>query len=121
MSRERLKILVVDDEPLIVEVFMEMLSQKYDVHSAISASEVQSALDGHSFDVLITDWNMPGLNGLALAKRMGESGDCRVLLITGADEDAMIGIVGGGVSIHRKPIRWRTLMRELETIEEGAA
>ncbi|HNY31131.1 MAG TPA: response regulator [Fibrobacteria bacterium] len=117
MSRSRLKILVVDDEPMIVEVFQEILGQKYDVHSASTASEVHRVLDRDRFDVLITDWNMPGLNGLELAERMCDHRDCRVIVITGADEDSMAGIRSSGVSVHRKPVRWKALLNELESIE----
>lgn len=118
MPRDKLKILVVDDEPLIVEVFMEMLGQKYEVHCALSAAEVQMALEAYSYDVLITDWNMPGLNGLSLAKRLGAAGNCWVMLITGADEEAILSVAKEGVSVHRKPIRWRALLQELQSIEQ---
>ncbi|MBK9576352.1 MAG: response regulator [Fibrobacterota bacterium] len=118
MPREKLKILVVDDEPLIVEVFREMLGQKYEVHTAHSAVEVQGALEERTYDVLITDWSMPGLNGLSLARRMGAAGRCWVMLITGADEDAILGVANEGFSVHRKPIRWRALLDELKAVEE---
>lgn len=62
---------------------------------------------------------MPGLNGLSLAKRMGAEGRCWVMLITGADEDAIMGVAKEGVSVHRKPIRWRALLDELQSIEAG--
>lgn len=120
MSKTRLKILVVDDEPMIVDVFQEILGQKYDVHPAVTAVEVHQALERDRFDVLITDWNMPGLNGLELAERICAEGECRVIIITGADDETMAGIRSPGLSVHRKPVRWKTLLQELEGMEVGA-
>jgi CheY-like chemotaxis protein len=62
------RILVVDDEPLVCEALMLMLN--FDGHAVETANNGQAALalfDKSTFDLVITDFEMPGMKGDALA------------------------------------------------------
>ena len=84
-SQQRPKVVVVDDERLIADTIVEILetggyeaSAFYDAESAIEHCREASP------DIVISDYVMPGLNGLQLAQKLHE--ECpgaRVLLLTG--------------------------------------
>jgi CheY-like chemotaxis protein len=81
-----LKVLVVDDEPLIAMSITFMLEDLG--HQAVSANSGKEALDliGESgpFDLLITDQIMPDMSGTELARQvMGQHSDLTVFLSTG--------------------------------------
>jgi CheY-like chemotaxis protein len=63
-----LRVLVVDDEPVALEVAVELLSG--DGHLVEAATDGREALQRFQsgwFDVVLTDWAMPEMNGLGLA------------------------------------------------------
>lgn len=66
-SRRRGRVLVVDDEPMLVRLFTRVLGVEHDV---TGESDAQAALDrvvaGERFDVVICDLLMPRLSGIAL-------------------------------------------------------
>lgn len=60
------KILIVDDEPMIVDlikIFAEEVSQGHDIFTAGSGKEAQKLIESHHFEVLVTDLKMPDLEG----------------------------------------------------------
>jgi CheY-like chemotaxis protein len=64
-------ILLVDDDVLVLEFTAELLSALgHRVTTARSGDEALAILaDGHAIDTLVTDVQMPGLNGFELARR----------------------------------------------------
>lgn len=62
------KILIVEDEPQVRDVLKMLLS--FDGHEIVSVGDANEALalfDQTGFDVVITDYSMPGMKGDALA------------------------------------------------------
>ena len=63
-------ILVVDDEPVVQDAVRWLLrSQGYDVDIARNGEEALSRIAQQEFDVVVSDIEMPGLNGLAVLER----------------------------------------------------
>ena len=64
------RILVVDDEPALTFFLQQTLlakgADKYQVQTAASGEEALQRLQSHSYDLLITDQKMPGIDGLQL-------------------------------------------------------
>ncbi len=87
-GRER--ILLVDDEPAVVEMASRTLRRLgYDVVADTSGSRALGTFleDPRRFDLVITDQMMPGLTGIDLAQRMLEvRKDLPIILITGYSE-----------------------------------
>ena len=78
-------VLIVDDDPLVCESLKEMLI--LDGYAAVGALDGQEALakiqEDH-FDVVLSDIQMPGLNGIELLKELkGRSPDTAIIFITG--------------------------------------
>ncbi len=62
-------VLVVDDEPELLDVHVTMLQAAgFMVYAANSGEEALQALSQYAIDVLVSDIVMPGMDGLALAK-----------------------------------------------------
>lgn len=88
MNRDKAHLLVVDDSPSMRRVICELLTE-------LGFRRVDEAADGAAalerfrhddYDVVITDWNMPHMNGLELLKAIRhapEHADTPVLVLTG--------------------------------------
>lgn len=78
-------VLVVDDEKTVCNSCKKILTREgYNVDVALSGEEALSKVKGNEFDVLITDWKMPQLDGIEVAKRIKkENPNIAVVMITG--------------------------------------
>lgn len=83
--RERPRILVVDDEPQVVQIFHELLAQRgYDVEVSHDGDDAIRRVTAGKFDLVLTDINLPGVDGLEVvrAAKAADKDTC-VILITG--------------------------------------
>ena len=111
-----LKVLVVDDEPDVVEILSYNLSREnYLVYKAYNGSDgVRVAHEVHP-DLVIMDIRMPGINGIEACRQMKQDDETKtipVLFLT-ADADeytTMNAIEAGGDHFITKPIRPQILM-----------
>ena len=120
-----LRVLVVDDEPQVVQTVREML-RDMGVTQSFSAKDGQEAVeflrdDDEGIDVIVTDWNMPRLTGLELL-RDARSGNpnVAVLLVTGrADMDSVLKARDLGVKGYlRKPFSAQELRAKFVIINK---
>ena len=83
--RPQPRILVVDDEPHVVQIFQDLLAQRgYEVVSSTDGDDaIVKVTTGH-FDLVLTDINLPGVDGLEVvrAAKAADKDTC-VILITG--------------------------------------
>ena len=88
-------ILFVDDHEVLARLSCEILEmQGYRAVCASSGAEALKKLDQESFDLLITDYRMGGMNGVELARKVHErSRDLPVIIVTG------YGPVDGGEDV----------------------
>jgi len=56
-------ILIVDDDTLIRDTLHELLSESHECHTADRTEQAMAYLEMESYDVVLTDINMPGLSG----------------------------------------------------------
>ncbi|MDP1825569.1 MAG: response regulator [Archangium sp.] len=70
---EQIRVLLVDDEPAVVETTEALLSDEFTVTSASSGEAALAALGCGTFDVICTDFNMPGMTGAELLRRALEA------------------------------------------------
>jgi CheY-like chemotaxis protein len=84
-----MRILMVDDEPLVCESMRMMLElDGHEMDEAYSGSEALAKLEHHRFDLIFTDFFMPGMRGDQLAREVrGRSSQPPVVMITGFPPD----------------------------------
>lgn len=68
VMNERLTVMVVDDEHPVLASAAAVLSEDFRVLTASSATEALKLMERHTVDVLCTDFNMPGRNGIHLLR-----------------------------------------------------
>jgi two-component system cell cycle response regulator CpdR len=103
-------VLVVDDEPLVREVTASMLEDLgCEVITAASGNDALEKLSGdRRIEILITDINMPGMDGYQLAERATRMrGQLRVIMLSGREAN------GGGFPLVRKPFLAQDLKRTM--------
>ncbi len=120
----RARVLVVDDEPMNLELLERSLRRKYEV---VSAQSPEAALDilraGPQSDdiaLILSDYRMPGMNGAELlAESVKTHPDAKRIIITGyADADNVIAAINSG-RIHyliKKPWKHQELHQILEQL-----
>src|SRR3712207_313840 len=92
---EASRILVVDDEPDLRRVLAEYLTKHgFAVRTAAGGAELDVELAEKAADLLILDINMPGENGLSIARRVRASMGIPILMLTAAGEvvDRVVGL-----------------------------
>ena len=79
------KILIVDDEQDILQIFSSALIEEgYEVSCASNGEDALEIFGTKSFDLVITDMKMPGMDGLELLKRIKELDESsEVIILTG--------------------------------------
>jgi DNA-binding response OmpR family regulator len=116
---EALRILIVDDEPDLRRVLAEYLTKHgFSVRTAAGGAELDAQLGEKAADLLILDINMPGENGLSIARRVRAGGDMPILMLTAADEviDRVVGLEIGADDYVTKPFDLRELLARIRTI-----
>ena len=112
------RILVVDDERSMCDYLeAELRARGFDVASRTNADEALALLGAEDFDVVVTDLNMRGMNGLGLCTRIAENRpDIAVIVITafGSLETAVATIRAGAFDFVTKPFDIEELLLAIE-------
>src|SRR3954470_18674235 len=85
-------LLIVDDEKTTREGFREALQDRYDVYLAEDAKSAMDLLEKDHFDVLLTDFRLPGDDGMKLiarAKSLSKPPICILMTAYGSEEIAV--------------------------------
>ncbi len=90
MAKSR-RILIVDDESDIRGILMDYLEDLGEVVGAENGSLAVRALEEQRFDLVISDYNMPGMNGLELLRHLNSRGaDIPLIWITGRSSRELV-------------------------------
>ncbi len=116
-------VLVVEDEPLILEYVADILGQSgFDVISAASGEEALSRIAEGNVCAVVSDVAMPGsVNGFELARRVRE--ECPrtgVVLVSGVLEPSKAHLPGG-VRFVAKPVKASTLLRLVREVADPSS
>ena len=89
MKKEKLKILLVDDEKEFVESLSERLGLRdLNVDIAYDGEQALEAVKGEEPDFMILDLSMPGMDGLEVLRRVKKKyPDVQVVILTGHGSD----------------------------------
>ncbi len=115
----RPRVLLVEDEPELRWLIGRALRDEFDVRSAPDAEAARGALAEAEPDVLLTDWMLPGIDGLSLAEQIRSAGHaCKLVLITAHMDDAQrVDALRRGVDdFLRKPFSLAELRARLRNL-----
>ena len=114
------RLLVVDDEPNIVELLSASLRYAgFDVATAKSGTEAVRVAEEFQPDLLVLDVMMPGMNGFDVVRRLRNDGRrVPVLFLTARDstEDKVTGLTLGGDDYVTKPFSLEEVLARIRAI-----
>lgn len=117
-----MKLMLVDDELPILESLKAALKPTgYECEVFQHSPAALEAYKNGQYDVVVTDFMMPGMNGIELLKAIrGMNPEANVIILTGyADIDNAIAAVNNGAyAFFRKPLDFRDFLGTLRKIEE---
>jgi DNA-binding response OmpR family regulator len=117
---EKLKILIVDDNPMVLNTLYRGLSiQNHDCVTANNGNEALEALKTERFDIMATDVVMPDIDGFQLT-RMAKSlyPEMHVIILTGyaSDESREKAIEVDASDFIKKPFTVNDLITRIENV-----
>jgi DNA-binding response OmpR family regulator len=116
---EAAHIIVVDDDPDVRETVAEYLRRNgYAVSEADGGAAMREMLVSRPIDLAILDVNMPGDDGLTLARELRGSGSAGIILLTARsdDLDKIVGLEVGADDYVTKPFNPRELLARVKAV-----
>jgi len=117
-SDAKYNVLVVDDNESVGKALTVMLSQRgYRCESATNGIEAMQKVKQSNFDAVITDLQMPEMDGIVLMRELRQHFfDLPVMIMTGQPDDSLmeIAISAGAKEFIRKPFEISELLMRLQ-------
>ena len=113
------RVLVVDDDAEVRGMLVEYLATSgYDVTAAADGAGMREALARSRPEVVLLDVNLPGEDGLSLARFLREHHDVGIIMVTAAGEvvDRIVGLEMGADDYIAKPFDLRELRARLKSV-----
>lgn len=101
-----IKILVVEDDREIHQLVSRYLQKEgYKIHSAFDGQEALKYIEYHTYELIVLDLMLPGIDGLEVLRRIREKGVTPVLILSAKSEDPdkIIGLGLGADDYVTKP------------------
>lgn len=114
-------ILLIDDNPLIKDYLQQVFAERYLLYTATDSEEGFRIAQRLIPDLIISDINMPGMDGVELCRKIKETeniGHIPVILLTGLTEThvKLKGIESGADDYITKPFDTELLLARVETL-----
>ena len=100
------RILLVDDEPLMLKGLTYTLEQDgYETDTAVDGQEALDLFRENSYDLVLLDVMLPKIDGLSVCQRIRESSNVPIIMLTakGEDMDKILGLEYGADDYMTKP------------------
>lgn len=113
------KILLVDDEPLILKGLKYSLEQDgYQTDSAMDGEEALTKFFAGEYDLILLDVMLPGVDGIEVCQRIREKSNVPIIMLTakGEVEDRIIGLELGADDYLIKPFSPRELVARVRAL-----
>ena len=113
------RILLVDDEPLILKGLKYTLEQEgYETDSAMDGEEALAKFDSSAFDLILLDVMLPKLDGIAVCQRIREHSDVPIIMLTAKvqEADKIRGLSIGADDYVTKPFSINELLARVEAV-----
>lgn len=122
-SMKKHSVLLVDDHPILLEGMKNLIRDPFEVtHTATSGLAALDFIKSTEFDLLITDYEMPGITGLELVKaaRIAQP-EIKIIVLSMHDDPAVVKeLLRSGVSGYiLKKDTYKNLTDALQKVMEG--
>jgi len=119
MSRRRPRLLVVEDDPAVLSLFVAYLEKDgYQVAGAATAATAEALVRKQEFDLILLDLGLPDEDGLVVARRIRTGSNIPLVFVTqrSADADKIAGLEMGADDYITKPFNPRELSARVRNI-----
>jgi CheY-like chemotaxis protein len=116
-----ISILFVDDSPVIrISMKKLLVGAGYDLTLANDGMDALNILENQKFDIIITDLEMPNLDGFGLVEKISENPEIKnipTLIVTGHEEvEVKISKIGALFGLYKKPWNEAELLNRIKTL-----
>ena len=118
------RILLVDDEPLIIKGLKYTLEQEgYETLAAYDGEEALEVFFANTVDLVLLDVMLPKLDGIQVCQRIRESSNVPIIMLTakGEDMDKILGLEYGADDYMTKPYNILEVKARIKTILRRAS
>jgi DNA-binding response OmpR family regulator len=118
------RILLVDDEPLILKGLRFSLQQEgYEIDQAADGEEAVNKILHSTYDLILLDVMLPKLSGIEVCQRVRETSDVPIIMLTakGEDMDKILGLEYGADDYMTKPFNILEVKARIKTILRRAS
>ena len=112
-----MRILLLEDDPVLSDIVGDYLCSHYDTDRAFTAGEALALIERHRYDLFIFDANLPGKNGVALLRELrGFNVTTPAIVITAYEDTAHLKAAfdAGAHDYIRKPFALEELRVRIE-------
>jgi two-component system OmpR family response regulator len=113
------RILLVEDDPEISHMLLELLSESgFAASAGRSGMEMDELLKEERFDLMLLDLMLPGEDGLNICRRLRASSDMPIIMVTarGEEVDRIVGLEIGADDYLPKPFNPRELVARIRAL-----
>jgi CheY-like chemotaxis protein len=124
--REEMRILFVDDDPILREFAVVNLATEHaTIETAANGAEAMAQIEAQAPDIILMDLEMPIMDGFEVLRRLRAQPhlkDLPVIVVTGREDvDAVDRAFGAGAtSFVVKPLNWRLLSHQIRYVHRMA-
>lgn len=116
------KILIVDDSPVVLAMLNDMLGAlNYQVTTASDGIDACRQIESNRYNLIITDLNMPGMDGIEFTNRAKQMANCKfvpIVMLSGEKDEAKVAKakLTGISTFLRKPVKESQLKTILQVV-----
>ena len=114
-----MSVLIVDDEPAIVEVLRTYLRDEgFRVHEARDGDEALQAVQRERLDVVLLDLSLPSISGVEVFREIRHTSDLPVIMVTArvSEVDKVVGLELGADDYIGKPFSPREVVARIKAV-----
>lgn len=118
------RILVIDDEPMIVESVSYNLKQEgFEVVAAADGEAGLKLAETGDFDLILLDLMLPGMNGMEVCRALRKQSEVPIIMLTAKEGeiDRVLGLELGADDYVTKPFSMRELLARVKTVLKRTA
>jgi excisionase family DNA binding protein len=121
----RKRVLVVDDDPAILEMFQDVFERdtRFEVRTASTGYDAGMQTEAFKPHLMVLDYMLPDINGNVVCQRVRSNpnlADCKILCVSGVvNQSEVKGLLDAGANdFLKKPFDLNSLMTRVETLLE---